>query len=146
MYNSQKQIKMKQILNVVLMMFCAVWWLVACRTTNTVERRTQSVENQQMTKVDSVTLQTADSVLVMVEKDDSMVRIVERTVKWRERVKVQRDTVRVYLSNDTIIKKVSTQRQPTRNPPNWKLFLAFRLFMIALLAIAVLTIKKHLKL
>ena len=146
MYNSQKQIKMKQILNVVLMMFCAAWWLVACRTTNIEERRTQSVENQRMTKVDSVTLQTADSVLVMVEKDDSMVRIVERTVKWRERVKVQRDTVRVYLSNDTIIKKVSTRTQPTRSPPNWKLFLVSRLFMIALLAIAVLTIKKHFKL
>lgn len=137
---------MKQILNVILMMFCAAWWLVACQTTNTIERRTQSVENQQMTKVDSVTLQTADSVLVLVEKDDSMVRIVERIVKWREKVKVQRDTVKVYLSSDTIITKESVKTQPSRSPPNWKLFLAFRLFMIALLAIAVLTIKKHFKL
>lgn len=137
---------MKQILVVILTMFCAGWMLVACRTTSTVETRTQSVENQRMTKVDSVTLQTADSVLVFVQKDDSMVRIVERTVKWREKVKVQRDTVRVYLSNDTIIKMESVQTQPTRSPPNWKLFLVSRLFMIALLAIAVLTIKKHFKL
>ena len=136
---------MKQLLIVVLMMFCATWLLVACRTTSTVETRMQSVENQRMTKVDSMTLQTADSVLVLVEKNDSMVRIIERTVNWRERVKVQRDTVKVYLSNDTIIKMESVQTLPSRSPPNWKLFLVSRIVLIALLAIAVLIIKKHFK-
>ena len=99
-----------------------------------------------MSKTDSVMLQTADSVLVLVEKSDSLVRIVERTVRWRERVRTLRDTVRVYLSNDTIIKMESVTEKATRSPPRWKLTLALRLGLIALVAIAVLTIKKHFKL
>lgn len=136
---------MKQILIVVLMMFCVGWLLVACHTTRTLESQMQHLENRQMMKVDSVTLQTADSVLVLVEKNDTMVRIIERTVNWRERVKVQRDTIRVYLSNDTIIKMETVQTQPSRSPPNWTLFLVSRIILIALLAIAVLIIKKHFK-
>ena len=130
------------------MMFCAGWLLEACHTTRTVESQVQHVENQQMTKVDSVTLQTADSVLVLVEKNDTMVRIIERTVNWRERVKVQRDTVRIYLSNDTIIKSETVQAQPSRNSSNWKLFLISRMILIAILAIIVFItsiIKKHFK-
>lgn len=137
---------MKKYFEVVLMTVCVVWLLAACRTTSTVEKRTEHVENQRMSKTDSVMLQTADSVLVLVEKSDSLVRIVERTVRWRERVKTLRDTVRVYLSNDTIIKMESVTEKATRSPPRWKLTLALRLGMIALVAIGLLTIKKHFKL
>ena len=137
---------MKQIVKVVLMMLCVTWLLAACRTTNTMERRTERVENQRMTKVDSVILQTADSVLVWVEKSDSMFRIIERTVKWRERVKVLKDTVRVYLSNDTIIKMASVTEKATRSPPRWKLYLAIVLLTTALVAVMLQTIKKLFKL
>lgn len=137
---------MKQIVKVVLTMLCVAWLLAACRTTSTVEKRAERVENRSTAKVDSVTLQTADSVLVLVEKSDSLVRIVERTVKWRERVKVQRDTVKVYLSNDTIIKKESVTEKTTRSPPRWKLYLALGLLTTALVAVMLQTIKKHFKL
>lgn len=137
---------MKQIVKVVLTMLWVTWMLAACRTTSTVERRTERVENQRMTKVDSVTLQTADSVLVLVEKSDSMLRVIERTVKWRERVKVLKDTVRVYLSNDTIIKMESVTEKTARSPPLWKLKLVLGLTAIVLMAIGVITIKKHFKL
>ena len=137
---------MKQIVKVVLTMLCVAWVLTACRTTSTVEKRTERVENRRMTKVDSVTLQTADSVLMLVEKSDSMLRIIERTVKWRERVKVQKDTVKVYLSNDTIVKKESVTEKATRSPPLFKLKLVLGLTAIVLMAIGLLTIKKHFKL
>ena len=137
---------MKQIVKVVLMMLCVAWVLAACRTTSTVEKRTEHMENQRMTKVDSVTLQTADSVLVLVEKSDSMLRIIERTVKWREKVKVLKDTVRVYLSNDTIVKMESVTEKATRSPPRWKLYLAIGLLTTALVAVMLQTIKKLFKL
>lgn len=137
---------MKQIVKVILTMLCVAWLLASCPTTNTVEKRTERVENQRKTKVDSVTLQTADSVLVLVEKSDSNVRIIERTVKWREKVKVQRDTVRVYLSNDTIIMKESVTEKATRSPPRWKLYLALGLLTTAFVAVILQTIKKHFKL
>ena len=137
---------MKQIVKVVLMMLCVAWVLAACRTTSTVEKRTEHMENQRMTKVDSVTLQTADSVLVLVEKSDSMLRIIERTVKWREKVKVLKDTVRVYLSNDTIVKMESVTEKATRSPPRWNLYLAIVLLTTALVAVMLQTIKKLFKL
>ena len=125
---------MKQMMKTVLMTVGVLWLLAACRTTRTAERCTEHVENRSMTMVDSLTLQAADSVLVLVEKSDSMVRIVERTVKWRERVKVQRDTVRVYLSNDTIVKVESVTEKPSRSPPRWKL----RLVILGLVTIVIL--------
>lgn len=138
---------MKQIVKVILTMLCVAWLLASCRTTSTVEKRTERVENQSTAKVDSVTLQTADSVLVLVEKNDSMVRIIERMVKWRESVKVQRDTMKVYLSNDTIIMKKSVTEKTTRSPPRWKRTLAILgLLVIVLVAVKLLTILKHFKL
>lgn len=138
---------MKKYFEVVLMTVCVVWLLAACRTTSTVEKRTEHVENQRMSKTDSVMLQTADSVQVLVEKSDSLVRIVERTVRWRERVRTLRDTVRVYLSNDTIIKMESVTEKATRSPPRWKRILAILgLLVIVLVAVKLLTILKHFKL
>ena len=132
---------MKQIVEVVLMMLCVAWLLMACRTTSTVERRTEHVKNQRTAKVDSVILQTADSVLVLMVKNDSIMHIVERTVKWRERVKVQRDTVKVYLSNDTIIMKESVTVKATRSPPRWKLYLAIVVLTTVLVIVMFQTIK-----
>ncbi len=138
---------MKQTLNVVLTMVMALWLLSACRTTNTVERRTESVEKQRMAKADSVALHTADSVLVLVERGDSLVRIIERTVHTREKIKVVRDTVVIQARNDTIVKVESIREKTSRSPPRWKLYLALGMATIAaIVAVKFLTILKHLKL
>lgn len=138
---------MKQILKAVLTMMMALWLLSACRTTSTVERRTEHVEKQRMAKADSVALYTADSVLVLVERGDSLVRIIERTVHTREKVKVVRDTQFVYVQNDTIVKKVTVKEKTSRSPPRWNWYLALGLLTIAaLVAVKFLTILRHFKL
>lgn len=135
---------MKQKLNVVLTMMAVLWLLSACRTTHTVERRTERVEKQRMAKADSVALHTTDSVLVLVERGDSLVRIIERTVHTREKVKVVRDTVVIHARNDTIVKMESVRELSSRSPPRWKLYLALGLLTIAaLVAVKFLTILKH---
>ena len=138
---------MKQILKAVLTMMMALGLLPACRTASTVERRTEHVENKRTAKADSVALHTADSVLVLVERGDSLVRIIERTVHTREKVKVVRDTVVVYVQNDSIVKKEAVKEKSTRSPPRWKRTLAILgLLVIVLVAIKLLTILKHFKL
>ena len=138
---------MKQILNVALTMIVVLWLLSACRTTNTVERRTEHVEKQRVAKADSVALHTADSVLVLLERGDSLVRIIERTVHTREKIKVVRDTVVIHARNDTIVKVESVREKTSRSPPRWKLYLALGLLTIAaLVAIKFVTILKHFKL
>ena len=125
----------------------ALGLLSACRTTSTVERRTEHVEKQRMAKADSVALHTADSVLVLVERGDSLVRIIERTVHTREKVKVVRDTVVIHAQNDTIVKVESVREQAARSPPRWNWHLALGLLTIAaLVAVKFLTILKHFKL
>lgn len=137
---------MKQKLNVVLTMCMALCLLAACRTTNTVERRTEHVEKQRMAKTDSVALHTADSVLVLVERNDSLVRIIERTVHTREKVKVVRDTVVIHVRNDTIVKVETVKEHVLRSPPHWKLYLALGMITIALIVvIKFLTFLKHFK-
>ena len=105
------------------------------------------MEKQRMAKADSVALHTADSVLVLVERGDSLVRIIERTVHTREKVKVVRDTQFVYVQNDTIVKKVEVKEKTSRSPPRWKRTLAILgLLVIVLVAVKLLTILKHFKL
>ena len=140
---------MKQILKAVLTMMCVVLMTTACRTSShsTVERRTQSVERQREAKADTVSEHTADSVLVYVERDDSVVRIIERTVKTRERLKVVHDTMVVYVRNDSIVKKEVVKEKTSRSPPRRKWTLAILgLLVIVLVAVKLLTILKHFKL
>ena len=128
-------------------MIAALWLLSACRTTSTVERRTERVEKQRMAKADSVALHTADSVLVLVERGDSLIRIIERTVHTREKVKVVRDTVVINARTDTIVKVESVREKTARSPPRWNWFLALVLLTIAtLLAVKFITLLKHFKL
>ena len=135
---------MKQTLYVVLTMMVALGLLSACRTTSTAERRTEHVEKQRMAKADSVALHTADSVLVLVERGDSLVRIIERTVHTREKVKVVRDTVVINARNDTIVKVESVREKTARSPPRWNWLLALGLLTIAtLVAVKFLTFLKH---
>ena len=102
------------------------------------------MEKQRMAKADSVALHTADSVLVLVERGDSLVRIIERTVHTREKVKVVWDTVVIHARNDTIVKMESVREQTSRSPPRWKLYLALGLLTIAaLVAIKFITFLKH---
>jgi hypothetical protein len=90
---------------------------------------------------------TADSVLVYVERGDSIVRIIERKVHTREKVKVVRDTVVVYVQNDSIVKKEVVKEKTSRSPPRWKRILAILgLLVIVLVAVKLLTILKHFKL
>ena len=138
---------MKQTLNVVLTMVMALWLLSACRTTNTVERRTEHVENKRTATADSVALHTADSVLVLVERGDSLVRIIERTVHTREKVKVVRDTVVVYTRNDTTVMVEPNREKTSRSPPRRILHLALGLLTIVILmAVKFQIIKKTIKL
>ena len=140
---------MKQILKAVLTMMCVVLMTTACRTSShsTVERRTQSVERQREAKADTVSEHTADSVLVYVERGDSIVRIIERKVHTREKLKVVRDTVVVYVQNDSIVKKEVVKEKTSRSPPRWKWILAILgLLVIVLVAVKLLTILKHFKL
>ena len=140
---------MKQILKAVLTMMCVVLMTTACRTSShsTVARRTQSVERQKEAKADTVSEHTADSVLVYVERGDSIVRIIERKVHTREKVKVVRDTVVVYVQNDSIVKKEAVKEKTSRSPPRWKWTLAILgLIMIVIVAVKLLTFLKHFKL
>ena len=140
---------MKQILKAVLTMMCVVLMTTACRTSShsTVERQTQSVERQREAKTDTVSEHTADSVLVYVERGDSIVRIIERKVHTREKVKVVRDTVVVYVQSDSIVKKEVVKEKTSRSPPRWKRTLAILGFLvIVLVAVKLLTILKHFKL
>lgn len=100
-----------------------------------------------MAKADSVALHTADSVLVLVERGDSLIRIIERTVHTREKVKVVRDTVVINARTDTIVKVESVREKTARSPPRWNWFLALVLLTIAtLLAVKFITLLKHFKL
>ena len=140
---------MKQILKAVLTMMCVVLMTSACRTSShsTVERRTQSVERQREAKADTMSEHTADSVLVYVERGDSIVRIIERKVHTREKLKVVRDTVVVYVQNDSIVTKEVVKEKTSRSPPRWKRILAILgLLVIVLVAVKLLTILKHFKL
>ena len=140
---------MKQILKAVLTMMCVVLMTTACRTSShsTVERRTQSVERQREAKADTVSEHTADSVLVYVERGDSIVRIIERKVHTREKLKVVRDTIVVYVQNDSIVEKEVVKEKTSRSPPRWKWTLAILgLLVIVLVAVKLLTILKHFKL
>lgn len=140
---------MKQILKAVLTMMCVVLITTACRTSShsTVERRTQSVERQREAKADTVSEHTADSVLVYVDRSDSIVRIIERKVHTREKLKVVRDTVVVYVQNDSIVTKEVVKEKTSRSPPRWKRILAILgLLVIVLVAVKLLTILKHFKL
>lgn len=105
------------------------------------------MEMQRMAKADSVALHTADSVVMLVERGDSLVRIIERTVHTREKVKVVRDTVVINARTDTIVKVESVREKASRSPPRWNWLLALVLLTIAaLLAVKFLTILKHFKL
>ena len=137
---------MKQILKGVLTMMCMVWVFMACRTPihGTVESRTKNVDRQWTAKTDTVSERTADSVLVFVEHGDSIVRIIERIVHTREKVKVVKDTVVYYVQNDTVVKVAVAKEQASRSPPLRKLSLALLFITIVTVAIKLLTLKKHL--
>ena len=131
---------MKRILKAILTMVCMAWIAIACKTTShcAVERKTQNVERQWEAKADTVSEHTADSVLVYVERGDSLVRIVERTVHTREKVKVVRDTVVIYARNDSIVKEDVVKEKAPRGPPRWKLYLVILgLVSIVILCVAV---------
>ena len=150
MYNPLSSVKMKQILKAFLTMACVMMFFTACKTSHhcNVERQTQTVERQREAKADTVSEHTADSVLVYVERGDSIVRIIERKVHTRERLKVVHDTCVIYVQNDSIVKKETVKEKTSRSPPRWRLILAIivLLTIAALVAVKYQTIKKLLKL
>lgn len=139
---------MKQIQTFLLTMMCMAGITMSCRSLshNTMKLRTYDTERQRKTTADSTGVHTADSVLVWVERGDSVVRIIEKEVHVREKVKVVKDTVFVFSKTDSIVKTESAQNETSHSPPHWKLYLALTLLTIALAAIILQTIKKHLHL
>lgn len=131
----------KKNLKLILPMACMAW--TACRTTShsNAESRMQSVERRREATADSVSEHTADSVFVLVERGDSIVRIIERKVHTRERVKVVRDTVVVYARNDTLVRVEAVRVETARSPPRRRLYLALGVLTIAFVAVIVRNIK-----
>ena len=140
---------MKQNLKTILTTTCVMLLFTTCRTLrySNVERQTQNVGLQWEAKADTMSEHTADSVLVYVDRSDSILRILERKVHMREKLKVVRDTVVVYIRNDTIINKDVVKEQTSRSPPRWQRTLVILgLLSIALVAVKLLTILKLFKL
>lgn len=139
---------MKQILTFLLTMVCMAGMTMSCRSLshNTVELRTYDTERQRETTADSTGVHTADSVFVLVERGDSVVRIIEKEVHVREKVKVVKDTVIVFSKTDSIVKTEPAKDEMSHSPPRWKLYLALTLLTIALVAVILQTIKKHFQL
>lgn len=137
---------MKKVL-IYLSVACVIGVTIGCRTLNLhkVEERTHNVEHYLNSRIDSMSNHSADSVFVYVEHNDSMLRIIEREVRTREKVKVVKDTVMVYLQSDTIGKVVTKQEKTTRSPPHRKLMLVLGLFTIVLVAVKLQTIKNKFK-
>lgn len=124
----------KELWKILLTVIGAAWLLVACRTTKAVEKRVEHVESRRSATADSVELHTADTVMVFVERGDSIVRIIERRISTREKLKVVRDTVVIHARNDSIVKVEKVREQVSRSPPRWKL----RLAILGLATIAIL--------
>jgi len=135
---------MKQILKSFLTVMWLAQVLMSCRTSDhlQVERSTQHVEHRREAAIDTVSEHSADTVYITVEKGDSSIRITERKVHWREKVRVQRDTVVVYARADTIVKTVSAKAQPPRSPTLLAPLLALVLILTAVMAVLVFTIKQ----
>lgn len=138
---------MKQTITGGMTIVCATWLVTACRT---VRLNTESLSHSRSeerlfeTKADSLFCHTADSVFVLVEKNDSATHIVKKTIHWRERVKVQKDTVVVYVRTDTLSRETSVTEKSTRSPPAWKRHLIASTILAAIAAAILFTIKKHL--
>lgn len=126
---------------------CTAWFATACKTVNLRTEnlsQSRSMEHFFEAKADSLSYHTADSVFVLVEKNDSMTHIVKERVHWRERVKVQKDTVMVYIRTDTLAKETSVVEKPARSPPARRRFLITTSILAAIAATVLFTIKKHL--
>lgn len=127
-----------------LAMLCVALIFTACKTSERIsENRVSNEETFWQTETDSLIQRIADSVFVFVDRSDSMTHIIERTVHWREKVKVQKDTVVVCLRTDTLYTEKTVAEETQRSPPAGRYSLAVVIFMIALIAIVLLTIKKY---
>ncbi|MBP5374754.1 MAG: hypothetical protein J6Y38_00280 [Bacteroidaceae bacterium] len=115
--------------------------IVACKTvqlaSNKYEGRVSSTE-----KADSLTVQ--DSVLILVYDRKDTVKIIERKIKLRERVKVQHDTLTI-IRTDTLVKIVEpTIRSPAKSVSILKtrLYTMFTTIVVFIIIFIILKIKK----
>lgn len=124
---------------------CVMVLLAACRTPqlqSSMEVTTGRVERLLENKTDSVSLHTADTVFVLVERDDSTTRITVEQIHYRERIKVVRDTVVADIRTDSIRNDVAVVEQSDRSPPSSGFStVAILSLTAAIIAVIVLTIK-----
>lgn len=128
------------------LMGCVLLLCPACRSTTKlqsgVESRVEREETFVEAKVDSLIERVTDSVFVFVAKNDSMTHTLKETVRWKEKVKVVKDTVVVYVRTDTLNNAVEVVEKTNRSPPLRQPFLTMILWLTIATAIKCL-IKKR---
>ena len=95
------------------------------------QRLVSRLETSRAAKADSLSEHKADSVFVFVRQTDSMLHLVKETTRWREKVKVVRDTVVVNVRSDTVYRTATEEQRTIRSPPSWKFSLALVLLVTA---------------
>lgn len=95
------------------------------------QRLVSRLETSRAAKTDSLSEHKADSVFVLVHKTDSMLHLVKETTRWREKIKVVRDTVVVNVQADTVFVAKEVGKKTIRSPPSWKFSLALVLLVTA---------------
>lgn len=116
--------------------FCLL--IVACKTTQLMskkyEGRTTSAE-----RVDSFI--EHDSLLLFVHESEDTVRIVQREIKWKERVTLRHDTLLV-VKTDTVFKTIEPLiRSPASTLSTLRTWLHVVLTAIVIIIIIIVTFK-----
>lgn len=115
-------------------------FFVACKTT---QQMSKAYEGKTIAKERTDTVIERDSVLIFVSQKTDTVKIVQREVKERERVKVQRDTVTV-VKTDTVRVTETKIRSPAKKLSTLKtwIYAAFTTFVIITIISIIIKIKK----
>lgn len=109
--------------------------IVACKTTQQISSK---YEERAITKERVDTIIERDTLMLFVHEKKDTVRIVQREVKWKERVKVQHDTL-IIMRTDTIIKTVEPMIRSPASPLS-KLKVWFNATLTGFAIIIILTI------
>lgn len=118
--------------------FCLL--MVACKTAQLTSKK---YEGRTTTTERADTIIERDTLMLIVHEKDDTVRIVQREVRWKERVKVEHDTLTV-VKTDTIVKTIEPMiRSPAS--PLYKLRTWLRAILTATAIIILITIILKLK-
>lgn len=118
--------------------FCLL--MVACKTAQLTSKK---YEGRATTTERADTIIERDTLMLIVHEKDDTVRIVQREVRWKERVKMEHDTLTV-VKTDTIVKTIEPMiRSPAS--PLYKLRTWLRAILTATAIIILITIILKLK-